>query len=95
MSMKKASKQFRIPYSSFREHCYGLRKSRIREAKGVFSVDEEQQLSDWLISMVERDYGLTHSALKMKVNEITISRETPFQDGIPGAGWMKVEEAPS
>jgi hypothetical protein len=26
MRMKKASEKFRIPYSSFREHCYGLRK---------------------------------------------------------------------
>jgi hypothetical protein len=65
MSMKKASEQFRIPYSSFREHCYGLRKSRNRGAKGVLSTNEEQQLSDWFISMVKRGYGLIHSALKM------------------------------
>jgi hypothetical protein len=46
MSMKKASEQFRIPYDLFSEHCYGLRKSRIRGAKGVLSADEEQQLYD-------------------------------------------------
>jgi hypothetical protein len=39
--------------------------------------------------MVERGYGLTHSAMKLKVNEITISRETPFRDCIPSAGWMR------
>lgn len=55
-----------------------MRKSKTRGAKGVFSLDEEQQLSDWLISMVERGYGLIHSALKMKVGEIIMSRETPF-----------------
>jgi hypothetical protein len=89
MSMKKASEQFRIPYNSFRKHCYGLRKSRNRGAKGVLSADKGQQLSDWLITMVERGYGLTHSAFKMKVSKITMSRETPFRDGIHGVGWMK------
>ena len=86
MSIKKASEKFRIPYNSFREHFYGLRKSRNRDAKGTLSTDEEQQPSNWLISMVERGYGLIHSALKMKVNEITMSKKTPFQNGIPGAG---------
>jgi hypothetical protein len=33
MSMKKASEQFNIPYSSFREHCYGLRRSREKGGK--------------------------------------------------------------
>ena len=89
MSMKKASEQFCIPNSSFREHCYGLRKLRNRGAKGILSTDEKQQLSDWLISMVERGFGLTHSVLKMKVSEITMSMETPFQDGILSAGWMR------
>ena len=58
MSMKKASEQFPIPYTSFREHCYGMRKSRTRGAKVVLSIDEKHQLSDWLISMVERGYGI-------------------------------------
>ena len=89
MSMKKASLQFGIPYSSFREHCYGIRKLRVKETRGVISMEEEQQLSDWFLSMVERGYGLTPTALKMKVNEITMSKVTPFREGIPGRGWMR------
>jgi hypothetical protein len=89
MSMKKASLQFGIPYSSFREHCYGVRKSRVKGARGVLSMEEEQQLFDWLFSMVVRGYGLTPTALRMKVSEITMSRMTPFREGIPGGGWMK------
>jgi hypothetical protein len=27
LSMKKASEEYNIPYSSFREHCYGVRTS--------------------------------------------------------------------
>jgi hypothetical protein len=45
MSMKKASEQFHIPYSSFREHCYGTKKSRRRGAKGVLSDEDERQLA--------------------------------------------------
>jgi hypothetical protein len=89
MSMKKASEQFHIPNSSFREHCYGMRKSRIRGVPGVLSKEEEQQLIDWLISMVERGYGLSPTTIKMKVSEITMSRDTPFHEGIPGGGLMR------
>jgi hypothetical protein len=39
--------------------------------------------------MVEREYGLSPTALKMKVGEITMSRDIPFREGIPGRGWMK------
>jgi hypothetical protein len=35
MTMKKASEQFQIPYTSFREHVYGMKKSRAQDAKGV------------------------------------------------------------
>jgi hypothetical protein len=89
MSMKKASEQFHIPYSSFCEHCYGMRKSRIRSVPGVLSKEEEQQLTKWLIAMVERGYGLSPTTLKMKVSKITMSRDTPFREGIPGRGWMR------
>jgi hypothetical protein len=37
MSMRKASDKFNIPYSSFREHLYGLRTSRVQGAKGVLT----------------------------------------------------------
>jgi hypothetical protein len=89
MTMKKTSEQFQVPYTSFREHVYGMRKSRTRGAKGVLSEEEERQLTHWLISMVERGYGLSPTTLKMKVSEITMSRDTPFREGIPGGGWMR------
>jgi hypothetical protein len=89
MNMKKASELFNIPYSSFREHCYGMRTSRVREAKGVFSSQEEQLLSNWLLTMVDRGYGLSPTTLRMKVSEITMSRATPFTEGIPRRGWKR------
>jgi hypothetical protein len=63
-----------------------MKKSRALGAEGVLFPQEEQQLVDWLISMVERGYGLSPIALKMKVSEIIMSIETPFQDGILGGG---------
>ena len=41
MSMKKAREQFHILYSSFLEHCYGMKKSRRRGATGVLSNEDE------------------------------------------------------
>jgi hypothetical protein len=86
MSMKKASDKFNIPYSSFREHCYEVRKSRIKGVPGVLTTWKEQQLSQWLITMVDCGYGLSPTAIRMKVSEITMSKPTPFREGIPGGG---------
>jgi hypothetical protein len=66
-----------------------MRQSRVIEAKGVLLPEEEQQLVDWLLLMCNRGYGLSPTALRMKVSEITISMDTPFREGIPGGRWMK------
>ena len=87
--MKKASDLYHIPYSSFREWCYGLRATRKRGPPTILSPDEEKQLADYCIRMCEMGQGLTPSALKLKVYDITKSRATPFRDGIPGSGWMR------
>jgi hypothetical protein len=61
----------------------------MRGAKGVLFPSEDQELFAWLISMVERGYGLSQTALKMKVSETTMSRVMPFREGILGGGWMR------
>jgi hypothetical protein len=78
MSMRKVSDKFNIPYSSFREHLYGLRTPRVWGAKGVLTPQEERQLVEWLMQTAEAGHGLSITALKMKVSEITMSRVTPF-----------------
>jgi hypothetical protein len=55
----------------------------------VLSPEEEQQLVDWLLLMVDRGYGLSPTALRMKVSKITMSKDTPFREGIPRGGWMR------
>lgn len=84
MSMKKASDMYHIPYSTFREWCYGIRRTRKRGPAAVLSPSKEQQLVDYCIRMCELGLGLTPTALKLKVYDITKSRPTPFRNGISG-----------
>ena len=89
MSMCQASHCHGIPYSTFRDWCYGTSKSRKRGCAGVLSPPEEELLVAYLIDMCERGLGLSPIALKMKVFEIVQDRVTPFKDGIPGDGWLR------
>jgi hypothetical protein len=43
----------------------------------------------YLTEMCDRGYGLSPTALKMKVYEITKTCWTPFRNGILGVGWMR------
>lgn len=89
VSMRKAAQKYNIPYTTFREWCYGVTTSRRRGAKTVLTAEEEEQIVQYLVHMCELGYGLSPSALRLKVYEITKSRWTPFKNGIPGAGWMR------
>jgi hypothetical protein len=53
------------------------------------TVDEENQLVEYLIEMYNRGLGLLPTQLKMKVYEMTKERWTSFKNGIPGGGWMR------
>jgi hypothetical protein len=88
-TMKKAAEENGISYSSFRNWYYGKTRSQKRGEKAVLSHEEEDQIVEFLIKMCDRKFGLSLSALKMKVYEITKNRWTPFKDGIPGGGWMR------
>lgn len=51
--------------------------------------EEEEQIVQYLVHICELGYDLSPSALRLKVYEITKSRWTPFNNGIPGGGWMR------
>ena len=89
MSMKKVATTFKIPYSSFREWCYCIRSTRKKGPPTVLSRVEEEELVKYLIQMCDGGYGLSPTALHMKVYEIMQSRWTPFRDGVPGNGLMR------
>ena len=89
VSMRKAAVTYNIPYSTFREWCYGIRTSRKKGPPSVLKPAEEEELVAYLIQMCDRGFGLSPTALRMKVYEITQSRWTPFRNGILGNGWMR------
>jgi hypothetical protein len=43
----------------------------------------------WLVAMAKRGHGFISIAFKLKVSKITMDRQIPFWNGIPGGGWMK------
>jgi len=53
-SMMQATSAHDIPYSTFWDWCYGMRKSRKRGIQGVFTTEEEEQLVQYLLIMCER-----------------------------------------
>ncbi len=89
MPMRKAAATYNIPYSSFREWCYGIRISRKKGPPTVLKSSEKEELVNYLIQMCDRGYGLTPSALRIKVYKITQSKWTPFWNGISDNGWMR------
>jgi hypothetical protein len=55
----------------------------------VLIASEENKLITYFTEMYDRGYGLSPSALKMKVYEITKIQWTLFRSGIFGIGWMR------
>ena len=88
-SMRAASMEFVIPYSMLREWCYNVHTSCQRGPDPTLNAMEEQQIVDYLVAMSKLGNGLIPTAFKLKVYDITKGRWIPFQDGIPGRGWMQ------
>jgi hypothetical protein len=89
MSKKNSAMSHGIPYSTFREWCYGVRRTWRRGPRGVLSLEEEEQIVEYLVIMYEMGLELIPIALKMKVYEITRHRSIPFKNGILGDGWLQ------
>ena len=88
-SMKKATRDNNIPYSSLRDWYSEKTRYQSHGTKGVLSIAEESELVIYFTEMYDRGYGLSPSALKMKVYEITKIQWLPFCNGILGVGWMR------
>lgn len=88
-TIKAAAQQYVIPYSTLREWTYTVRTSRKHGPPAVLSPKEEQHLVDYVIAMCDMGFGLTTTALRLKVQEMRSTRWTPFRNGIPGKSWLK------
>jgi hypothetical protein len=80
---------YQIPRSTLCSHVTGLSRGRKRGKVPILTVDEEQQLMDYIIQMQGLGFPLSLSQLKLKVALITQERTTPFVHGILGAGWLR------
>lgn len=87
MNMRKGALTHHIPYSSFRDWCYRLPKSKACGAKGILSANE--YIVKFLARMREMGHGLSLLALKMKVYDMTKVYWIPFKNGIQGGKWMR------
>jgi hypothetical protein len=70
MSMRNFASANGIPYSTFREWCYGVMKKRRRGPARVLSPEIENQIVEYLVKMCLRGLGLSPIALKLKVYDI-------------------------
>ena len=83
------SQAFNIPRTSLRDHYEGKVKGRKMGPKATLTMEEEEELVEYMEEMVKLAHPLSPNDLKLKVAEICQSRETSFKDGIPGRSWLK------
>lgn len=89
VSIRAASRNHGIPASSLRDHLMGRTVGRHRGRPGVLSSEEEGLLVQWVSKMQDIGHPVTITQCRLKVAEITQFRATPFQNGVPGQGWVK------
>jgi hypothetical protein len=80
---------FDIPRTTLKGHVMGLTLSRKRGRKPVLTAVEEDKVFKYIMDMAKYGHPISITELKIKVAEATQMHETPFKDGIPGAGWVR------
>ena len=89
MSLREASKLYRIPTSSIRDHLYGKTTSRQKGIKPVLTPYEEKKIVDYVFKMQDRGHPLIAAELRLKVATATQTRSTPWSArGISSKGWL-------
>lgn len=82
-----ACKMFNIPMSTVRYRMSGQwKKKRSTGPRSVLTIEEEQQIVDWLIGMQERGFPVSRRTMIFKVSDFLTEnpRETPFKHNRPG-----------
>ncbi|CAM6011913.1 unnamed protein product [Sphagnum balticum] len=93
MNMRQAARFYNIPPSSLSDHLKGKITKRKYGPQGVLSDSEEKLVVEWLLQKQEEGEAVSIRQLKLKVAEITKTRQTPFTKGIPGPTWWKLFKA--
>ena len=90
MSLRQASRLYRIPTSSLRDHLFGKTRSRQKGIRPILAAHEEKKVVDYVFQMQDLGHPLTAAELRLKVATATQTRSTPWSaSGIPGKGWLR------
>jgi hypothetical protein len=86
----KASKEFGIPQSTFRNHLKEKSSSTVGGRPPVFRFDEESIMVDYLISLSKMGHGFDTMSFKQVIKDFVVKfkKETPFKNNTPGKDWI-------
>jgi hypothetical protein len=87
MSLRKASHYWNIPLTSLSNHFINKTTSRKRGPPKILSVDEEAEVVESIFGIQECGLSISLHQLKLKAGELTQTRATPFENGIPRTSW--------
>jgi hypothetical protein len=82
-SLREASMSWNIFLSSFFDHLNKKTRSRKMGLRGVLTKEEDVVVIKWTSNMQECGLSISLQQLKIKVVELTQTKDTSFQDGIP------------
>ena len=89
MTFREASKLYRIPTSSIRDHLYGRTTSRQKGIRPVLTPHEEKKIVVYVFKMQDRGHPLSVAELRLKVATATQTRSTPWSArGVSGKEWL-------
>ena len=89
MTFREASKLYRIPTSSIRDHLYGKTITRQKGIRPILTPHEEKKIVDYVFKIQDRGHPLTAAELHLKVATATQTRSTPWSArGIPSKRWL-------
>jgi hypothetical protein len=86
----KASKEFGIPQSTFRNHLKEKSSSTVGGRPPVFRFDEESIMVDYLISLSKMGHGFDIMSFKQVIKDFVVKfkKETLFKNNTPGKDWI-------
>ena len=88
-TIKDVCEAFRIPRSLLKDHYKGRVRGRKMDPKAILTIEEEENLVEYMMTMVRLAHPLSVQDLKLKVVEICQEKAIPFKDGIMGQSWLK------
>lgn len=91
MSMREAGKKFDVPFSTIRCKYQGIYAMGVRSGPpAIFSEAEEHAFVNWILSMIERGFCLSHGMIldSFQIHLKDIKKTTNFMNDRPNKSWL-------